>query len=157
MNDNTETQDLELALLNRARRYCAAAEQCSDAVRQKVSAWGGDPPMAGRIIARLRDEGYLDDIRYARRYCESKLLGQHWGRQKVAYQLRMKHLAPEAIAAGMDAVDDEAYMQALADLAAKKARTLPLDDRRRKLTAFLASRGYAISEINQVLINISEP
>lgn len=148
MNDST------MALLGRVRVYCASDEQCASAVRQKLRAWGADGCQVDDIVDRLTDEGYLDEERYARAYCESKMLRSGWGRLKVAYQLRLKQLPRAAVDAGMAAVDDEAYMAVLEQAAMKKAATLRgADDaeRRRKLTAFLAQRGYTMDEINQVI------
>lgn len=152
MEPHPDNHTLELALLNRARHYCAAEEQCEFDVRNKLDAWGvDDEEMADRIVDRLVDEGYLDAVRYATRYAESKMLHAHWGRDKVAYQLRQKRLPSDAIRQGLATVEDESYLQMLNDLAEKKLREYADE---RKLTRFLLSRGFRYSEINQVLINI---
>ena len=147
------------ALLDRARRYCAFSEQCEDAVRQKLVTWGASPVQSDEIIAKLQNENYLDDERYARAYCESKILHQHWGRQKVLYQLRLKHLPRPAVDSGMSAVSDEAYFAVLTTVAEKKLAELSntTPNLRQKLTSFLLTRGFLINEINQVLINILKP
>lgn len=159
MDSVENMDDSVLAYLGRARAYCASAEQCSSAVVKKLGEWGADKCVAETVVARLEDEGYLDDRRYARSYCESKMLRSGWGRMKVAYQLRMKRLTPEAIAAGIGAVDDEAYRDVLADTACKKLAGLHDADpsvRRRKLMVFLAQRGYTADEINETLTNIKQ-
>lgn len=149
--------DRLLSLLERARAYCASSEQCSSAVRHKLRDWGGEATDADTVIARLKEEGYIDDARYARAYCESKMLRSGWGRMKVVYQLRQKHLPREAIEAGMEAVDEEVYMSVLKEAAAKKVATIRDTDpavRRRKLVSFLAQRGYIIDEINEIIKTI---
>lgn len=161
MNDRKKTTDPTQAMLDRARRYCAMAEQCESNVRQKLIGWGASTADIDSIIDRLRDENYLDDERYARAYCESKILHQHWGRQKVLYQLRLKHLPRAAVAVGMAAVSDDDYLAVLADVAGKKLQELrrSVDDTaalRQKLTAFLLSRGFLISEINQIITNTQQ-
>ncbi len=151
--------DSQLALLGRARAYCASSEQCVSAVMQKLRDWGADSTSAEAIVARLVDEGYLDDARYARAYCESKMLRSGWGRMKVLYQLRLKQLPREAIDEGLAAVGDEAYMAVLEETAIKKQTTVRDSDpavRRRKLMAFLAQRGYTMDEINQTLTKIKQ-
>lgn len=142
------------AMLDRARRYCALAEQCESGVRQKLIAWGADVADVDAIVQRLRADDYLNDVRYARAYCESKIVGQHWGRQKVVYQLRAKRLPKEAIEAGMQAVDDEVYRNVLAEEADKKLRQLggeATPEVNRKLAAFLVSRGFTSSEVGAVV------
>ena len=142
------------ALLDRARRYCALTEQCESGVRQKLIAWGATSDEVPLIVDRLRTDDYLNDIRYARAYCEGKLLHQRWGRQKVLYHLRTKHLPKEAIEEGMSVIDDETYFRILNDEADKKLRMLGGEltpDVRRKMLSFLASRGYSTSDISRVL------
>jgi regulatory protein len=159
MEDNLRNSDSFRALLDRARRYCALSEQCEDAVRQKLVTWGATPAESDAVVEKLYSENYLDDVRYARAYCESKILHQHWGRQKVLYQLRLKHLSRAAVESGMASVNEDDYLAVLADVAEKKLRELrPSSDDpsalRQKLTAFLLSRGFLIGEINQVITNI---
>ena len=146
------------AQLDRARARCAAEERCGSGVRQKLAAWGADGDAADEIVASLSEDGYLDEGRYARAYCESKMLRQHWGRMKVVYGLRQKGVPREAIEAGMAAVDDGEYMAMLEEVAVRKLRELggeATPDVRRRLTAFLASRGFTMSEINETITNIT--
>ena len=154
------------AQLDKARCWCAAEERCESGVREKLVAWGADADDADEIVAALREEGYLDDVRYARAYCESKVLHQHWGRQKVLYQLRLKRLPREAIEEGMAAVDEDQYMEMLKETAARKLRELSGKceegsgkwevAEKRKVMAFLASRGFTMSEINEVITKIKK-
>ena len=154
MHNAENMDDNALALLGRARAYCASAEQCTLAVRRKLRDWGADAGTAELVVDRLCEEGYVDDVRFARAYCESKMLRSGWGRLKVMHQLALKGLPREAVNAGTEAVDGEAYMSALEDAARKKAATIRESDpavRRRKLAAFLAQRGYMMEEVNVVM------
>ena len=142
------------SMLDRARRYCATSEQCESGVRQKLIVWGAKPEMMDTIVARLRSEDYLNDKRFARVYCESKLLQQHWSRQKVLYQLRSKHLSKDDIEKGLSVVDDETYYGILAYEAGKKLKSLGGEltpDSQRKLYGFLNSRGYSTAEIAKAI------
>ena len=162
-HDNSQSYK---AQLDRARGWCAAEERCESGVRDKLVAWGASADDANEIVAVLRAEGYLDDVRYARAYCESKVLHQHWGRQKVLYQLRLKRLPREAIEQGMAVVDEEQYMEILEETATRKLRELSGKcevegekwdvSEKRKLMAFLASRGFTMSEINEVITKITK-
>lgn len=140
------------AFLDKARHYCAYAEQCESGVCQKLASWGASMDMIAPIIKRLQAEGYLDDKRYARAYCESKILRQHWGRQKVVYQLRSKHLSREVIDGALSAIDGEAYLTVLRGVAERKRAELgDSPNAEQRLAAFLASRGFTTSEISQVI------
>lgn len=162
MGRRSQTSDNLRDLLDKSRNYCALAEQCEDAVRQKLIKWGASPAESDEVVAKLYDERYLDDERFARAYCESKILHQHWGRQKVLYQLRLKHLPRTAVDSGMAAVSNEDYFAVLTEVAEKKYHELiannasPEGEREvsQKLTSFLVTRGFLLSEINQVIPNI---
>lgn len=157
MASNHQMDDRIKDLLNKARRYCAAAEQCEDSVRQKLVVWKASPAESDRVVKDLVAEGYINDERYARAYCESKILRQHWGRQKVLYHLRIRHLPRQAIDSGMATISNEAYAEVLRHAAEKKLAELSsLEDawvRNQKLTAFLVSRGFTLQEINQTITN----
>ena len=150
MTNSAYGSDTDKAFLEKARRYCAIAEQCESGVRQKLIGWGASPDTLAPIIEQLRAEGYLDDMRYARAYCESKVLRQHWGRMKVVYQLRAKHFSRETIDRAMEAIGDEEYRRMLHETALRKRVELgSRPDAERRVAAFLASRGFSASEISQ--------
>lgn len=151
---NAPMSDTARALLDRARHYCALSEQCESGVRQKLISWGAASDEVEAIVARLRDDDYLNDVRYARVFGEGKLIGQRWGRQKVLYHMRTKHLSQEAIEAGMSVIDDETYFSILEEECAKKLHTLGDEltvDVRRRMYSFLSSRGYTVAEIARVI------
>ena len=153
MNSAMLKSETTRALLDRARRYCALSEQCESGVRQKLISWGAASGEVDAIIQSLRSDDYLNDLRFACAYCRGKLVGQRWGRQKVLYQLRAKHLAKDVIEEGMAQVDDETYYGIMRDEAAKKLRLLGGEltpDVRRRMLSFLASRGYSAAEIAHI-------
>lgn len=169
----SQTNDALHALLERARNYCSLSEQCEDAVRQKLVTWGATPEQSNAVVESLFRDNYLDNLRYARAYCTSKILSQHWGRQKVLYNLRLKHLPRAAVDSGIAAVSEEDYFRVLTEVAEKKYEELKQshakpetdgsDDEggevqnsaiRQKLSTFLATRGFTFAEINRVLDEI---
>ena len=154
MEKSGEKQAITATLLSKARHLCSMQEQCINSVKVKVISWGGTEAMAEEIVESLQSMGYLDEMRYAKQYCESKLLSQQWGRQKVLSGLRTRRVAPEAIAEGMAVVSDEEYYESLERLARKKMALLEGDEDHRKLRLFLKSRGFCMDEINTVITNI---
>lgn len=154
------------AQLERARGWCAAEERCESGVREKLVAWGVSMEDVDGIVATLRQEGFVDDVRYARAYCDSKVLRQRWGRQKVVYQLRLKRLSREAIEEGLSAVDKDEYMKMLEETAIRKLEELSGKCEegseqweaglKRKVMAFLTSRGFTMNEINEVITKITK-
>lgn len=143
---------MELQWLAKAEHYCARDEQCASSVRIKLSAWGVPSDSADRIIDCLIDDDFINEHRYVRIYCESKLRLQKWGRRKVAYQLRTKRISNELIAEGLGVISDEQYQEILLSVAQSKWKTYSPGDVRNKerLMAFLVSRGYEMEFVQPI-------
>ncbi len=152
---NTNLTDEEMSLLARAERYCANEEQCRTSVRKKLCDWGASVEVSGKIIARLVDQGFIDERRFAKAYCCSKLRHQKWGRLKVVYQLRSKQIPPKFITEALNDIPDEEYRDIMRSVADTKWTTYDesedLSKRKAKLNTFLASRGYESPEIQALL------
>lgn len=150
----------EMSLLAKAERYCANEEQCRTSVRKKLCDWGASIESSNRVVNHLVDQGFIDERRYARFYCSSKLRNQKWGRLKVISQLRMKLIPPKFITEALQEVSDDEYREILRSVADSKWVTYSpadsLDRRRSKLNTFLQSRGYESPEIQAVLNSYSE-
>ncbi|MBQ9587676.1 MAG: RecX family transcriptional regulator [Bacteroidales bacterium] len=147
----TESERLYVA---KAEQYCANGEQCRASVKEKLTVWGAGQDVASRIVDYLVDSGFIDEHRYCRIYCESKLHLMKWGRVKMRYQLRMKHIDGSIIDNAIQNLDQEQYMDTLARLAGSKLATIQDPDprkRRSKLMAFLSSHGFTPDEINQTV------
>ncbi|MBO4599398.1 MAG: RecX family transcriptional regulator [Bacteroidales bacterium] len=144
-----------MSLLARAERYCANEEQCRTSVRKKLCDWGASMDASGKIVARLLDQGFIDERRYARAYVSSKLRTQKWGRLKVVYQLRSKQVPPKFITEALAEIPDEEYRNIMLDVANMKWSSYdpgePATKRRSKLVTFLASRGFEQPEIQTML------
>ena len=144
-----------MLLLAKAERYCANEEQCKTSVRKKLCDWGVSVELSNKIVAKLVEQGFIDERRYARAYCSSKLRHQKWGRLKVIYQLRSKQVPPKFITEALQEIPDEEYRGIMRQVADEKWATYnadePLGKRRAKLSTFLASRGFEAPEIQTIL------
>lgn len=158
MDENGQMNEMEQRWLERAVRYCAQGEQCTAGVRSKLREWGATATASERIVAYLTDNGYVDDQRYAGLYCDSKVRLQHWGRVKIAAQMRAKGLDKSTIDEALAGIDEEEYTRVLHEVTDKKWRTLHESDprkRRAKMMAFLAGRGYTMTEIDDAIKHLT--
>lgn len=140
----------ELAFLSKAKYYCARGEQCIQGVAEKMRDWGVPEPLQQRILESLVEEGYVDETRYCRIYCDSKLRLNKWGRKKIRFQLKMKRIPTTIIDDAINNIDIEEYNTILSNLAETKWRSLrnePIPKRKAKTMAFLASKGFDNYEI----------
>ncbi len=135
----------EQEMLGRAAAYCSAAERCVQDVRKKIAAAGLPPDAAGRIIARLLEERFIDESRYCRFFVNDKLRLNKWGRVKIGYELARKEIPASIREESLAAIDGEEYRSILLELLeSKKKTTKGKDERERfnKLLRFAAGRGF---------------
>ena len=149
MKEKTE-QDayLQLAAL------CAQAEHCQQEMRDKLKRWGVDADAQDRIVARLVEERYIDDERYARAFVKDKIRYNKWGRRKVQQGLWQKHIDADIQERVLDDVDDSEYLAVLRPLLKQKVKSVKAGsdyERTQKLVRFALSRGFTFDLIRQCL------
>ncbi|NRD09839.1 RecX family transcriptional regulator [Rathayibacter agropyri] len=106
------------------------------------------------IIERFSRFGYLDDLRMAEQLVASLRERKKLGRSSIQQELRARKLDPDAIATALDELDgDDEYRTAL-ELARKRLpslRSLSDEVAERRLTGFLARRGYSGGLVQRVV------
>lgn len=135
----TEAQALE-----RAEKLCAKAEYCSYDITTRLARWGLDPAAAGRVVACLRRDRFVDDARFAEAFARDKAMCSFWGRAKIKSALAAKRIAPETAAQAVAAIDVHDYQRMVVQQMQQRARGLDMDERgdRDKMLRFAAQRGY---------------
>ena len=131
--------------LGKATALCSQSEHCKAQIMEKLSLWGVSVQDAYNIMDYLEKEKYIDNKRFARAYCHDKFCYNHWGRIKIRQMLRHLRLSDEEIEEGMQAINDDDYLEALNDVLRAKDRTLREKDiylRKGKLVRHLLSRGF---------------
>ena len=131
--------------LARAAALCSRCEQAESDIRHKLSSWGINPSDADAIIDRLTDNRFLDEQRFASAFTRDKFRFEGWGRIKIAYQLRMKHISSESIDNALELIDEDEYIDTLKRILNSKMRSLaskePLQAKA-SLVRFASSRGF---------------
>ncbi|MBZ5501800.1 MAG: RecX family transcriptional regulator [Acidobacteriia bacterium] len=124
-------------------------------MREYLERRAEDPKMVSRVIARLREQDYLDDARYALQYARQHANSRHQGRFRIARELRARGIPDRYIEAALDAVFAETDEAALvrARLRRKLAQwRAPLDDRKRaSLYRSLLAAGFSSDVIRAEL------
>lgn len=141
---------------DRMRGLCSRREYCRQDIMKKVlAALGGDADEAGRIMDRLVEEKYIDDLRYASAFARDKSSIAGWGATKIRYMLAAKGIDRETIAAALQEVDEGKASDRLEKLLSAKVRSLKDDPQcRMKLLRFALGRGYQYDEAAEVIARL---
>jgi len=152
-----------MAALQAADCYEAAltmldqAAQVSRDLEAKLVRKGYVHPAAQAAVARLLDNGLVDDERYAQRMAQAQL-NKPVGAYAVRRKLMAKRLPEEAIEAVMEGFNDEQQQDACRDAAAKlwrKYAALPSREGRAKFGQALARRGFSWDAIRSAVETVS--
>ena len=138
---------------DRMRALCSRREYCRKDVMKKVmTALDGDVAKAEEVVAKLVEERYVDDLRYATAFARDKASIAGWGEAKIRYLLSSKGIDRELIAQALEEVDDKRAETRLEKLMENKVRSLKDDPQRRlKLLRFGLGRGYSYDQVTEMI------
>jgi len=154
MPDNREREEL----LQRAMRVCSEREYCISEISALLDRWGA-PGQEDRewIINRLVAEKFIDEHRYSRAFVIDHFRHNHWGKIKITMGLRSKKLDPEAIAAGLEAIDEEEYVALLRKIIEEQRRKIKARNRielKGKLLRHALGKGFESRLVYDVINSV---
>jgi regulatory protein len=140
--------------LNTAYRLLAARPRSEDEIRQRLQKRGFESEYREKAIARLKEQGLVDDTAFARFWKDNRQTFRPRSRRLTALELRRKGLDSAAIESAVSEIDDgeSAYRSALT-----RARRLISSDYevfRRRLGDYLVRRGFDYDTIQQTVTRI---
>ena len=133
---------------------CANAEHCQYEMLEKMKRWELSDEAQARVMARLIEERYVDDRRYARAFVKDKICYNKWGRRKVQQGLWMKRIDKEIQDEVLDEIDDNEYLNVLKPLLKQKRKSIKANsdyELNQKLVRFAYGRGFTFDIIRQCL------
>lgn len=121
-------------------------------MKKVMTALDGDVAKAEEVVAKLVEERYVDDLRYATAFARDKASIAGWGEAKIRYMLSSKGIDRELIAQALEEVDDKRAETRLEKLMENKIRSLKDDPQRRlKLLRFGLGRGYSYDQVTEMI------
>jgi regulatory protein len=139
--------------------WCAYQERCQQEVYQKLRQAGLNAMEADTIIARLIEENYLNEERYAIQFAGGHFRQKKWGRQKILYALRQKQISEYCIKKAMQQIPEADYDATLVKLATAKwnaVKTATPAQRWAKTKMYLLQKGYASSDVLATLQSLQQ-
>jgi len=134
--------------------YCSRQERCISEVVSKLNTYEIPEIVQEEIITFLKQENFVDELRYATAFTSDKFRFNKWGKIKIVFALKAKHIPEEIITSAIDSIDQEKYIQQLSDELQKKKKSLKkLSDYELngKLYQFAAGRGFENDAIREAL------
>ncbi|HWP42449.1 MAG TPA: RecX family transcriptional regulator [Blastocatellia bacterium] len=104
-----------------AIRLLASRARSESQLRERlIEKERASPEIVEECIARLKELGYIDDVKFAESYASSRARTKLLGRSRLARELSERKLSPEVIDEALDAVFDEQTEESLIDRAIQK-------------------------------------
>lgn len=143
--------------LYRAAALCTKSEHCESDIRKKLADWNINTIDSNKIITYLKQERYLDEIRFCRFFVKDKMRFNKWGRKKTMLALKIKGITPETIKTEIENIDTEQYLDTLQNILCSKNRNMKFKDQydhRQKLIRFGLSRGFEMDIVLKTVDSI---
>ena len=104
-------------------RLCARAEKSSGDAMRLMRGWGVPEGEREGVLAKLVEQRFIDDRRYAEAYVREKSNLAGWGARKIAFQLRQKGITQEIITTTLASLDSDTQLEQLTAKLERKMRT----------------------------------
>jgi regulatory protein len=152
----------ELKVYDRALNLLAFRARSSAELARSLVRKGEPKELVQRAVARLQEQGLLDDAAFAQSFTRAKVLGARQSRRRVQQGLARKGVARDVTDAAIatvfeeEGVDQRAVVEAAARKKLRSLVTLEPAVRRRRLYAFLARRGYDADDVRRAMDAVGE-
>lgn len=107
-----------------------------------------------QTLERLRESGLVNDNQFARVWVENRNTFRPRSRRALTMELRQKGLDDETVQAAVSNLDENALAYESANKRAGRLKGLEWDEFRKKLSEYLARRGFPYSVIAPVVTQI---
>ena len=119
--------DSEFAkILAAMQRACATREYCVADILKKLQRYKLDGIDSAKIITSLKEDCFIDELRYAEAFVNDKSRLCGWGRTKILWVLKSKQIDKEIIEKAISILSVDDARDQLRKILAAKLKMLPL-------------------------------
>ena len=104
----------------KAEKYCAYQDRCHQEVKRKLYDLGLYGEDVDQVMAKLIEDKFLDEERFARSYARGKFRMKRWGKQRIERELKSRRVSAYCIKKGLSEIDEEEYQATLKTLMEKR-------------------------------------
>ncbi len=124
MDKRTKKTLSEVAIMLRVRKYCALRERSVKEVNKKLFELDVMEDKVPLIVEKLKEEGFLNENRYASAYARGKFRNKKWGKKKIEMELKKQGISKDLLQKGLNEIENADYLKVLDTLLIKKWKQL---------------------------------
>jgi regulatory protein len=152
--EELQSEDARERAFRQAMLFLSYRARSESEIRQNLRKHEIPEPMIEQTLERLKQDGVANDPQFARAWVENRTVFRPRSRRVMAMELRQKGLDERAVATAVAGVDDEALAYEAAKKRAPRLKSLEWNEFRKKLSDFLARRGFSYSVSAPVVTRI---
>ena len=152
--EQLQAEDARERAFQQAMLFLSYRARSESEIRQNLRKHEIPDPVIEQTLDRLRQDGLANDKQFARAWVENRTTFRPRSRRLMAMELRQKGLNEEAVSSAVESVDDGALAYEAAQKRAARFKGLEWNEFRKKLSDFLARRGFSYSVIAPVVTRI---
>ena len=147
----------EKVILEKMRSYCMYQERCILEVKKKLSRLHVVPKSKSKIIDRLIEDDYLNEVRFSKLFIQGKLRIKKWGRIKLNYELSIRGIKKFIIDEEINKISKVDYFQYFNEFSNNKIKTLTgsKEQKKRSFVNYFTYRGWENNLIYEKLNEIN--
>ena len=147
-----QAKDEEEVAYQRALKFISYRIRTEDEIRRNLTKHSIRSEVISDVLNRLRRNGLVDDIQFANSWVENRNEFRPRAHRILTYELRKKGISDEVILQSLDSTtSDEELAFKAAQNQFHKYEEFEWSDFRRKLSGFLARRGFSYTIISLVV------
>ena len=124
-------------------RFCSYQERSEWEVSQKANAYGLAESEMDQLLSLLREENFINEMRFATVFVRGKVKVKKWGIYKLKQGLMAKGVKSSIVSEALKSIDRDLYLENLKELFQQKASALGNSaNDRAKIYRYLLSKGY---------------
>lgn len=152
--EQLQAEDGKERALQQALLFLSYRARSESEIRQNLKKHEIPEAVIEETLERLRRDGLVDDGQFAQAWVENRSAFRPRSRRMLAMELRQKGLDDESMESALEDVNDEALAYEAAQKRAPRFKDLEWIEFRKKLSGFLARRGFPYPVVKSTVTRI---
>lgn len=152
--NNLKVEDNQAKIINRAIEYSTRRPHSQKEIELWCRKKKVEENIQDKVISKLKKLNLINDLEFAKWWIEQRDTFRPKPVRIIKLELKQKGVSGEIIEEALESVESPSELETARKIAAKKAgrfQRMPYDEGKKKLSNFLAMRGFSWDTIRQIL------